>query len=172
MPRNSTGALKLITGTTALVTGASSVATVFYQGVIYCYDGAQPADADDAITTQTQVCIISLNGGAFAHGTGTNGLVFGTPTCSGTGAAKIVSLPKPALTLWAATCGTLSGTLTANFAILVGNAVDAGSLSTVLPRIVLTVSDGTGTGELKLNTISCVTGTELQVASLDIKLGV
>ena len=171
MPRNSTGALKLITGTTALVTGASSVATVFYQGVIYCYDGAQPADADDAITTQTNVCIISLNGGAFVHGTGTNGLVFGTPTCSGTGAAKVVSLPKPALTLWAATCGTLSGTKTITWARLVGNATDAAGLSTTLPRIQMTASDATGTGELKLNTVTCVTGTEVSVAGFELKIG-
>ena len=169
--RLSTGALKLSMGTTALVTGASSWATVFYQGVIYCYDGTQPADADDAITTQTQVCIISLNGGAFAHGTGTNGLVFGTPTTSGTGAAKIGSLPKPALTLWAGTCGTLSGTKTITWARFVGNATDGFGLSTTLPRIQMTASIANSTGELQLNTVTCVTGTEVQVAGFEFKLG-
>lgn len=171
MAKHSTATLKLLLGTNATVTGASSLGTIYYQGVIKCYNGTANADADDAITTQTLIATISLNGGAFSAGTGTNGLVFGTPTTSGTGSAKYGILGKPPLTLWAATCGTLSGTQTITHAYFVGNAVDAMGLSTALPRSLLTTSIANGTGELQLNTVTCVTGTELQVAGFEFKLG-
>ena len=172
MPNFSTGHLKMTLGKSTDVTGALPVGGLYYQGVIDVYDGTRPVDADDAITTQVLIGRITLNGGAFAEGTGTNGLVFGVPTVAGSGASKVGSLSKPALTLWAMTAGTLSGTKTATWARLRGNAVDAGGLSTVLPRIDMTVSDATGTGELKLSTVTFVTGTEAQVASFSYNQGV
>ena len=171
MARHSDGTLTKLMGKSDLVTGANSLATLYYQGVIKLYDGAQPADANDAITTQALVGTITLGEGAFTEGVGTNGLVFGTPTVTGTGAAKVVSLPRPAGTLWGAICPTLSGTKTATWGRLQGNAVDSGGLSTSLCRTQVTVSDSTGSGELKLNTVTCVTGTELIVATFEIKLG-
>jgi len=101
----STGHLKMILGKSTDVTGALPVGGLYYQGVIDIYDGTRPVDADDAITTQTFIGRITLNGGAFAEGTGTNGLVFGVPTVAGSGASKIGSLSKPALTLWASMRG-------------------------------------------------------------------
>jgi len=172
MANDSTGLLKMLLGKSTLVTGASSVGGVFDASVFDIYDGTRPVDADDAITTQTLLCRITLNGGAFVEGTATNGLVFGTPTVDGTGASKVGHLSKPALTLWAGTAGTLSGTKIATWARWRGNAVDSGGASTTLPRKDLTVSDATGTGELKLSTVTFVTGTEAQVASFSYNQGV
>lgn len=172
MPNFSTGHLKLTLAKSTDVSGALPFGGLYYQGVIDVYDGTRPADADDAITTQTFIGRITLNGGAFTEGVGTNGLVFATPTVTGTGASKVGVIAKPALTLWAMTAGTLSGTKTATWARLRGNATDAGGLSTTLPRIDMTVSVAGGTGELQLDTVTFVTGTEAQVSKFEYRQGV
>jgi hypothetical protein len=154
MAKFSDGHFKLLQGSGA---GAGSLSQIYDTGVIDLYDGVAPTDANDAITTQTLIGRFTLNGAAFTEGTATNGLVFDTPIISGTGSTKTSALPKPLLALWAVVAGTLSGTKTATFARLRGNAADNGSLSTVLPRIQLSVSDAAGTGELKLSSTAFVT---------------
>ena len=158
MPKLSTGLLKLMVGATADVASADSLANIFASCVIDFYDGTPPADADDAITTQVYIGRATLNGGAFTEGVSTNGLVWAAPVVEGTGTAKYVYLPKPALALWAITATTLTGTKTATWARLRGNATDIAGSSATLPRIQYTVSSNTGTGEIKLADNTFTTG--------------
>ncbi len=170
MPKFSDGHFSKLLGYSGDVSGSGALGSIYYQGVIDVYDGTPPADANDAITTQTLIGRITLDGGAFTEGVGTNGLVFATPTIEGTGTSKKGILKKPDLALWAIVAGTLSGTKTATWARLRGNATDAAGLSTTLPRIQLTVSDSTGNGELQLTGVSFVTGTTESVGKLQIEM--
>ena len=171
MPKFSDGHYKRQLGKASDVTGAASVGDIYLNAVIDVYDGVAPNDANDAITTQTLIGRITLNGGAFTEGVSTNGLVFDVPVITGSGNTKAVSLPKPPLALWAIVAGTLSGSKTATFARLRGNAADSGALSTTLPRVQMTVSDSNGTGELKLSSTVFVTGTVRLVESFEVTMG-
>lgn len=170
MPKFSDGHYKKILGYSGDVSGSGALGTIYYQGTIDLYDGTPPADANDAITTQTFIGRITLNGGAFVEGIGTNGLVFDPPVISGTGTSKKGILKKPDLAMWAVVAGTLSGTKTATWGRLRGNATDAAGLSTDLPRIQLTVSDSMGNGELQLTGVAFVTGTTESVGKLQIEM--
>ena len=170
MPKFSDGHYKKLLGYSGDVSGSGALGSIYYQGVIDVYDGTPPADANDAITTQTLIGRITLNGGAFTEGVGTNGLVFDAPTVSGSGTSKVGVLKKPDLAMWAIVAGTLSGTKTATWARLRGNAIDSAGLSTTLPRIQLSVSDTNGAGELQLTGVSFVTGTTESVGKLQFEI--
>lgn len=73
--RLSTGLRNLMLAQTAGSLVGASFGTLFLDGVIYIYTGAQPADAD---TTEpgTNILIITESGGAFTPGAATNGLEF------------------------------------------------------------------------------------------------
>lgn len=52
----------------------SSYADALADGIIYLYDGSQPASADDTEGTATLLCKITLASGAFTSGVATNGI--------------------------------------------------------------------------------------------------
>ena len=59
--------------------GTTGFAATFANGVIDIYSGTQPATADAAVTG-TLLGRVTLNSGAFAAGTATNGLTFAAAT--------------------------------------------------------------------------------------------
>lgn len=73
--RLSTGLRNLMLAQTGGSLVGASLGTLFLDGVIYVYTGAQPATADLA-ETGTNVLIISESGGAFTPSSPTNGLEF------------------------------------------------------------------------------------------------
>ena len=101
--------------------GTTGFASTFANGVIEIYTGAQPATADAAVTG-TLLGTVTLNSGAFTPGSPTNGLTFAAA------AGGVVSKSG----VWSFN-GIAAGT--AGWFRLKGNAVDAGGVSSVLPRL-------------------------------------
>lgn len=101
--------------------GALGFAATFANGVIDIYTGAQPANADAAVTG-TLLGTVTLNSGAFAPGSPTNGLTFA--------AAASGSVSKSGT--WSFN-GVAAGT--AGWFRFRANAADAGGVSLVLPRL-------------------------------------
>ena len=160
MARFSTGHFALTLSPTGILAGAKSVGEIYNGAVIDVYSGVMPADPDAALSGQTKIGSIT----EFVSGTSTGGITFGEPIITGTGSGKQAALSKPALTLWAVIAGTLSSSTTANWARLRLASDSAGSSSSVLPRIDMSVSDATGSGDLKLSVVNFTTGVEAQVA--------
>ncbi len=101
--------------------GATGFASTFANGVIEIYTGAQPATADSAVTG-TLLGTVTLNSGAFTPGSPTNGLTFAAASGGAVSKSGVWSFN-----------GVAAGT--AGWFRLKGNAVDAGGVSTVLPRM-------------------------------------
>ncbi|MFM2253813.1 MAG: hypothetical protein RJB68_2150 [Pseudomonadota bacterium] len=101
--------------------GTTGFASTFANGVIEIYTGSQPASADAAVTG-TLLGTVTLNSGAFTPGTATNGLTFAVASGGAVSKSGVWSFN-----------GVANGT--AGWFRLKGNAVDAGALSTVLPRL-------------------------------------
>ena len=118
--------------------GTTGFAATFANGIIEIYSGTQPVTADAAVTG-TLLGTVTLNSGAFTPGTATNGLTFAA--ASGGAASKSG--------VWSFN-GVAVGT--AGWFRLKGNAVDAGGVSTVLPR--LDGSIATSGADLNLSNIS------------------
>jgi len=70
--------IKLSTGLRNNLAGATGFASTFDNGVIHIYSGAQPLNADSAVSG-TLLGIVTVDGGAFSFGTPTNGLSFAAP---------------------------------------------------------------------------------------------
>lgn len=68
-------AVRVSTGFAAAILGPTSFASIFNNGVIKVYSGAQPASADLA-PTGTLLGAITLDGGPWVAGSPTNGLQF------------------------------------------------------------------------------------------------
>jgi hypothetical protein len=113
--------LRLSTGLRSNLAGAAGFGATFAGGVIEIYTGTQPATADAAVTG-TLLGTVTLNSGAFTPGAATNGLTFD--------AAAAGSIAKSGAWSFA---GIAAGT--AGWFRLKANAVDAGALSTTLPRL-------------------------------------
>lgn len=113
--------LRLSTKLRDNLAGTTGFASTFANGVIEVYSGSQPASADAAVTG-TLLGTVTLSSGAFTPGTATNGLTFAA--ASGGAVAKTG--------VWSFN-GVAVGT--AGWFRLKGNAVDAGAISTVLPRL-------------------------------------
>lgn len=118
----------------------TSLKTGLADGVIYLYTGAQPTDADSAVTG-TLVATVTLSAGAWSAGSPTNGLEFGT--------AASKSISKAAAEEWKFKC-TTAGTI--GWGRFVGNAADAGGASTTLPRMDFSV--GITSGDLKMSKVT------------------
>lgn len=101
--------------------GTTGFASTFANGVVEIYSGSQPASADAAVTG-TLLGVITLGSGAFTPGSPTNGLTFA--------AASGGAVSKSGV--WS--CSGLAAGVAGWFR-LKGNAVDAGGVSTVLPRL-------------------------------------
>jgi hypothetical protein len=98
-------------------------------GVLNCYTGAPPSDADQALSG-TLVCQLTNLGGVFVPGQFTNGLQLDPP--SGTGA--IVNLPIAAGQTWQG-AGLINPNGVMGYFRWIGNAADSGVLSTTAIRI-------------------------------------
>ena len=113
--------VRLSTGLRNNLVGATGFASTFANGVIDVYSGAQPVTAD-AAATGTLLGTVTLNSGAFTPGTATNGLTFA--------AAAAGAVAKSGT--WSFN-GVAAGT--AGWFRFRANAVDAGAVSAVLPRL-------------------------------------
>ena len=125
-------------------------------GVLRIYTGVQPASADQA-TTGSLLATITLAGGAFTHGSPTNGLNWDTPD-GGT-------ISKPSGATWT---GTGSAAGVAGWARFFGNPVDDGSQSTTLARLDMSV--GKGTGDLQLTNVNLEVSAPVTVDVATIRL--
>lgn len=114
-------ALRLSTRLRDNLAGTTGFASTFANGVIEIYSGAQPATADAAVTG-TLLGTVTLNSGAFTPGVATNGLTFAAASGGAVSKSGVWSFN-----------GVAAGT--AGWFRLKGNAVDAGGISTVLPRL-------------------------------------
>ena len=122
--------------------GTTGFASTFANGVIEIYSGSQPASADAAVTG-TLLGTVTLNSGAFTPGTATNGLTFA--------AASGGSVSKSGV--WSFN-GITAGT--AGWFRLKGNGVDAGGVSTTLPR--LDGSIATSGGDMTISNLNITVG--------------
>ena len=113
--------IRLSTGLRDNLAGTTGFAATFANGVIEIYTGAQPATADAAVTG-TLLGTVTLNSGAFTPGVATNGLTFAAASGGAVSKSGVWSFS-----------GIAAGT--AGWFRLKGNAVDAGGVSTVLPRM-------------------------------------
>lgn len=113
--------LRLSTQLRNNLAGAIGFAATFANGIIEIYSGAQPANAD-AAPTGTLLGTVTLGSGAFTPGVATNGLTFAA--ASGGAVSK--------LGVWSFN-GVAIGT--AGWFRFKANAVDAGGVSAVLPRL-------------------------------------
>lgn len=101
--------------------GTTGFGATFANGVIEIYSGAQPANADAAVTG-TLLGLVTLNSGAFTPGVSTNGLTFAAASGGAVSKSGVWSFN-----------GIAAGT--AGWFRLKGNATDAGGVSTTLPRL-------------------------------------
>lgn len=113
--------LRLSTKLRDNLAGTTGFASTFANGVIEIYTGSQPATADSAVTG-TLLGTVTLNSGAFAPGSPTNGLTFAAASGGAVSKSGVWSFN-----------GVAVGT--AGWFRLKGNATDAGGVSTVLPRL-------------------------------------
>ena len=134
--------LRFSTGLRTNLAGSTGFASTFADGVIEIYTGTQPATADAAVTG-TLLGTVTLGSGAFTPGTATNGLTFA--------AASGGSVSKSGT--WSFN-GIAEGT--AGWFRFKGNAVDAGGVSTTLPRMDGSVA--VSGGDMALSNIAITIG--------------
>lgn len=137
--------IQLSTGLRQNLLNTTGWKTTFTNGVIYIYSGAQPVNADAAVSG-TLLGIVTVNGGAFAFGSPTNGLNFDAPVAGV--ASKAVAETWKMTGLAAATAGWFR---------LMGNATDSLGSSTTLPRMDGTIAQGSG-GDLNMSTTAIAVG--------------
>jgi hypothetical protein len=118
--------------------------TQLADGVIHLYSGPQPANAD-APVTGTLIATVTVGAGAWAAGSPTNGLEFGTVA-----GATVDKAPAEEWKFAAIAAGTIG------WGRFVGNAVDAGSTSAVLPRIDFNV--GVTSGDMRISKVTYAIG--------------
>lgn len=122
--------------------GTTGFGATFANGVIEIYSGAQPANADAAVTG-TLLGLVTLNSGAFTPDSPTNGLTFAAAANGAVAKSGVWSFN-----------GVANGT--AGWFRLKGNASDVGGVSTTLPRL-----DGS----------IAVSGADLNLSNLSITIG-
>lgn len=132
-------------GTVVACAKGGSLKDIMKDGVIKVYSGAQPTSADDAISG-TLLITFTVSSGAFVEGAFGNGLEFENSPTDGI-------IEKSASEVWS---GVAVATGTAGWFRFVGNAADAGALSTTLPRIDGSV--GVSGADMNFGTTSIVTG--------------
>lgn len=146
--------LKESTGFRNAKLDTASVKTIFSNGVIAVYTGAQPATAD-AAATGTLLGYITLNGDPFTPGSPANGLNFAAAAAGGV-------LSKAAAENWRLK-GSAAGT--AGWGRLMGNALDDGSASTTLPRIDFSI--GTSGADMNLSNTTIAVGSITTIDQFD-----
>tara|TARA_R110002110_G_scaffold415835_1_gene657226 strand:+ start:41727 stop:42185 length:459 start_codon:yes stop_codon:yes gene_type:complete len=115
--------LRFSTGLRNGILNATGVKEAMADGVIRIYSGAQPASADTA-PAGTLLLEVTVNGGAFAHGSAANGLEFDDPVNG--------VLSKAAAEVWRGN-GLAAGV--AGWFRFCANPADAGGASSTLARI-------------------------------------
>lgn len=128
--------VQLSTGFRAALMGAQSFEDILQDAVIRCYSGAQPANADAAVTG-TLLGSITRDGGPFTPGSPTNGLRFLRTSIYGL---------KRTDQQWRFT-GVATGTL--GWARICANAVDDGSASAIAIRIDGRIGLDSDTGDIQ-----------------------
>jgi hypothetical protein len=143
------------TATSSVVTagGPNGLKGLMDGGVIMVYSGAQPVNADAAITG-TLLGKITKDGAAFAEGTLTNGLTLAAP--SGRTVSKSTDV-------WKYT-GSAAGTM--GWARFQANAIDDDSLSTALVRIDMSV--GITSGDLRMTSVTSAIGSTATIDTFTI----
>lgn len=137
-------ALRFSSGLRDAMLGSAGLKGALANGTIYIYSGAQPANADGA-AAGTLLGQVTVDAGTFTAGNATNGINFGLPS------GGIIA--KAAAENWKFN-GLTAGT--AGWFRFVGNALDDGNTSTLLPRIDGSVAK-TG-GDLNLSNTAIVAG--------------
>lgn len=130
--------VRLSTRVRTNMAGDVGFGATFANGVIDVYTGAQPATAD-AAATGTLLGRVTLNSGAFAAGTATNGLTFAAAADGSIGKTGVWSFN-----------GIAAGT--AGWFRLKGNGLDNDALSATLPRVDGSIA--TSGGDMNLSNIS------------------
>lgn len=144
-------------GTVVAVAKGGSLKDIMKDGVINIYSGAQPATAD-AAATGTLLMQITVSSGAFVAGAFGNGLEFENDPLDGV-------IEKASGETWSAVA---IATGVAGYFRFIGNATDAGALSTTLPRI--DGSIGTSGADMNLGTTSIVLGRTYTIDSFILTL--
>lgn len=134
--------VRLSTGLRNNLASTTGFSSTFANGIIEIYSGTQPANADAAVTG-TLLGTVTLASGAFTAGVSTNGLTFAA--ASGGAVSKSGT--------WSFN-GVAAGT--AGWFRLKGNGVDAGAISTTLPR--LDGSIATSGADMNLSNITIAIG--------------
>lgn len=134
--------LRLSTKLRDNLAGTTGFAATFANGVAEVYSGTQPATADAAVTG-TLLGTVTLGSGAFTPGSPTNGLTFAAASGGAVSKSGVWSFN-----------GVAVGT--AGWFRLKANAVDAGGISTVLPRL-----DGS----------VAVSGADMNLSNISIAIG-
>jgi len=137
-------ALQLSTGLRDKMLNATGFTTAFNDGIIHVYSGPQPTNADAAVQG-TLLGKITVNSGAWAAGSPTNGLGFDAPV------SGVVS--KAVAEVWSMNA---LATGTAGWFRLMGNAADALGSSTTLARLDGSVAQSGG--DLNLSSTAIVSG--------------
>jgi hypothetical protein len=148
--------INLSTGAKTMLLTTGSLNSIFSTGVIWCFSGSPPADADSATTGNLLGCV-TKNGDAWVAGAATNGLTFTSPAVLG-----VLSKSSDTWKLKGSGIGTLG------WARFVGNATDAGGASTVLPRMDFTV--GVTSGVLQLTNLSTTVGSICTIDTFSVAL--
>lgn len=141
--------VRVSTGLRNAMLGTSGLKTALANGVLRLYSGAQPASADSA-ASGTLLAEITLDGGAFAHGSPTNGLNMDTPADG--------AISKPSGDVWTG-LGLVAGTT--GWARFCGNPTDDAGASTTLSRIDYSV--GKTTGDIHVSNINVEVGVPVGV---------
>jgi hypothetical protein len=136
--------LRFSTGLRNGILDATGIKEAMTDGVLRLYSGAQPASADTAVAG-TLLLEVTVDGGAFAHGSAANGLEFDAPV-SGV-------LSKAAAENWTGS-GLADGV--AGWFRFCANPVDTGGASTTLARIDGSV--GKSSADLNLSNTTIATG--------------
>lgn len=135
--------VRLSTGLRNNLASTTGFSSTFANGIIEIYSGTQPVNADAAVTG-TLLGTVTLASGAFTPGVSTNGLTFAA--ASGGAVAKSGT--------WSFDGLAPGGT--AGWFRLKGNGVDAGGVSTTLPR--LDGSIATSGADMNLSNITIAAG--------------
>lgn len=135
-----------------------SLYDMLLHGVIDIYSGTQP-DSPDDVPNGTKLLRITLNGGAFSHGSHTNGLVFGDE------ASGVLSEETGAD--WA---GDAIASGTAAWFRWKGNPADADGASTTLARMDGSIGNVTGSYDLVMPTTTLVSGQTYRIQSADLTM--
>jgi len=144
-------AIRFSTGLRDNILDTANFGAIFNDGVIYIYSGSQPASADNAVSG-TLLAKVTVDAGAFAFGSPTNGLSFAAAAVAG-------QLLKNAAETWQ-WLGEAAGV--AGWFRLMANPVDNLGASTTLPRMDGTI--GTFGADLNLSNVNIAVS---QVGTID-----